>query len=128
MTTGAASASMGQQPGSSINLNGPNAQSTGIIRLRDVVRENDYVVRLRFDAARLQRWGLSASAVVGALKPRPLFIREDPDATAANGQMLTWLATYQGVEPPAVLDLAASEVALGKAASAPHLGDLVVPG
>ena len=95
---------------SSINLNGPMPAVTGIIRLRDVVRENDYVMRLRFDPDQLARRGLRADAVVDGLQPQPVSIKEDPDAKPVNGQVLTWLATYEGIEPPSALELAAAEI------------------
>src|SRR5262245_47256216 len=42
-------------------------QATGIVHLRDVVRENRFFVRLRFDPERLARHGVKAAEVVEAL-------------------------------------------------------------
>ena len=56
------------------NLNGPTPAVTGIVRLRDVVRDD----RIRDSAAvrpgPLARRGLRAEAVVDALQPRPVSI------------------------------------------------------
>ena len=114
-----------QQTGA-MNLNGPTSPATGIIRLRDVVREDEYVMRLRFDPDRLARRGLRADAVVDALQPRPVSIKEDPDARPVNGQTLTWLATYAGIEPPSALELAAAEIRGNSSSPSLHLGDLLV--
>jgi multidrug efflux pump len=121
MVAASSGGSMSQQT----NLNGPVPSATGIIRLRDVVRENDYVMRFQFDPEQLAQRGLRADQVVDALQPRPLSIVEDPDAKPVNGQVLAWLATYSGVEPPSSLELAESEVKISSISSL-HLGDLVV--
>ncbi len=78
-TVAGTSGPMSQQT-SAINLNGPTPPVTGMVRLRDVVRDDEYVMRLRFDPAKLARRGLRADAVVAALEPRPVSIKEDPDA------------------------------------------------
>jgi multidrug efflux pump len=124
-TVAGTSGSMGQQT-SATNLTGPTPPVTGIIRLRDVVRENEYVMRLRFDPAQLARRGLRPDDVVGALQPRPVSIKEDPDVQPVNGQALTWLATYRGIEQPSALELAAAEIRVPQASSL-HLGDVLVP-
>ena len=125
-TVPATSGSMSQQM-SANNLNGPTPAVTGIIRLRDVVRDNEYVMRLRFDPSQLNRRGLRPEDVVGALEPRPISIKEDPDAPPVNGQTLTWLATYGGFEPPSSLELAAAEIRGRQASQASlRLGDLLM--
>ena len=112
---------------SSININGPMPPVTGVIRLRDVVRENQYVMQLRFDPAQLGRRGLRADSVVGALQPQPLFIKEAPDAEPVNGETLTWLATYAGYEPPSPQDLTAAEIKSAAGGPSLRLGDLLAP-
>ncbi len=126
-TVAGTSGPMSQQA-SAFALNGPMPPVTGIIRLRDVVREDEYVMRLRFDPAQLAHRGLRPDDVIDALEPRPVSIREDPDAPTESGQALTWLATYSGIEPPSSLELAAAEIR-GPHASRPslRLGDLLVP-
>ena len=123
-TVAGTSGPMSQQASAS-NLNGPTPPVTGLVRLRDVVRDDEYVMRLRFDPAKLAPRGLRADAVVAALEPRPVSIKEDPDAKPENGQTLTWLATYTGIEPPSALQLAAAEIRGGSSGSL-HLGDLVM--
>ncbi|HEX3655377.1 MAG TPA: efflux RND transporter permease subunit [Pirellulales bacterium] len=120
---GASGGSMSQQSSAS---NGAAPPVTGIVRLRDVVRENEYVMRLRFDPARLAQWGLRSDQVVDALQPRPVSIQEDPDAQPVKGQTLTWLATYRAIEPPSSLELASGEINVRKGSGqAPRLGDLL---
>ena len=123
-TVAGTSGPMSQQM-SMVNLNGPTPPVTGIIRLRDVVRENEYVMRLRFDPAQLAHRGLRPNDVVDSLEPRPVSIEEDPDAQHQSGQALTWLATYAGVEPPSALDLAATEIRVGSGGPSLRLGDLL---
>ena len=107
------------------NLNGPTPPVTGLVRLRDVVRDDVYVIRLRFDPAKLAAQRLRADAVVDALQPPPVSIKEDPETKPENGQILTWLATYTGIEPPSALQLAAAEIR-GSSSRSLHLGDLVM--
>ena len=107
------------------NINGPTPTATGVIRLRDVVRDDEYVMRLRFDPAKLASHGLRADVVAASLQPRPDSIIADPDVPPVDGQALTWLASYKGNGPPSSLDLAAAQVA-GQSSGAPlRLGDLV---
>ena len=125
-TVPATSGSMSQQMIAN-NLNGPTPAVTGIIRLRDVVRDNEYVMRLRFDPSQLTRRGLRPDDVVGALEPRPISIQEDPDTPPVNGQALTWLATYKGFDPPSSLELAAAEIRARQGSQASfRLGDLLM--
>ncbi len=113
---------------------------TGIIRLRDVVRDDQYVLRLRFDPDQLVRRGLRPEEVVNALQPKPVSVREAADAQPINGQAFTWLAAYKGFEAPSALDLASAEITVhrevvkpGQTAPTPNgsvtvrLGDLLVP-
>src|SRR5262249_37371106 len=67
-----------------------NEQATGIVRLRDVVRENKYYMRIRLDADRLAKHKLQPADAIEALKPNPLTVTEDPDVKTA-GSALTWL-------------------------------------
>ena len=72
---------------SAFALNGPTPPVTGMIRLRDVVRENvEYVMRLRFDPAQLAQRGLRPEDVVGAPSGHGRYsIKEDPDAPPVDG-------------------------------------------
>jgi multidrug efflux pump len=123
-TVAGTSGPMSQQSIAS-NLNGPTPPVTGLVRLRDVVRDDAFVIRLRFDPAKLAAGGLRANVVVDALQPRPVSIKEDPEAKPENGQTLTWLATYTGIEPPSALQLAAAEIR-GSSSRSLHIGDLVM--
>jgi multidrug efflux pump len=109
------------------NMNGPTPPVTGLVRLRDVVRDDMFVIRLRFDPAKLAARGLRADAVIDALQPKPISIKEDPGTKPENGQSLTWLATYTGIDPPSGLQLAATEIKSGPGEPL-HLGDLMMEG
>jgi multidrug efflux pump subunit AcrB len=106
-------------------LVGPASQATGIVRLRDVVRENRYFVRIRLDAGRLAAQRLRPADIISAISPRPHSIAPDADSPMADGQALTWLAVYAGVEAPTRQGLMDSVVsARGKLT---YLRDLVAP-
>ncbi len=92
-------------------------QSTGIVYLRDVVRDNKYYVRLRFDPAALARNHLTPSEVAASLRPAPVEVKEETDVKqrtdstfAAPGPGLTWVATYGGPRPPIVDEVADTRV------------------
>lgn len=95
---------------------GPARQATGIVYLRDVVRENKYYVRLPLDFARLAQHKLEPAEVLAALKPIPLAVVVDPDADPADAQTLNWLATYGGPQAPHVDELADATIPLDPAA------------
>ncbi|HEV3261758.1 MAG TPA: efflux RND transporter permease subunit [Gemmataceae bacterium] len=99
-------------PAAANGVGGPTPQSTGIVYLRDVVRENRYYVRIRLDPAKLASRGLRAEYVTRTLNPPPRSIGPDPDATRPNGEVLTWKATYGGVEAPIERELADTRIPL----------------
>src|SRR5436190_2192189 len=105
---------------------GVAVQATPIVKLRDVVRENKYYVRIQLDPAKLASRELEPAEVVTALRPPPHSITADPDAKTTDGQTLTWLATYGGAQPPHVEDVAGSSIAVGHSDFWVRLGDLVV--
>jgi len=88
---------------------GPGRASSGIVRLRDVVRDNRYVVRLRLDADRLAARGLQTANVVAGLTALQIGIEEDPE----DGHGLTWLASFAGPRPPLAQEVAGTSVPLG---------------
>jgi multidrug efflux pump len=108
-------------------------QATPIVKLRDVVRENKYFVRIQLDPAKLASRKLTPEQVAGSLKPPPLAIAPDSDVDPEDEPALTWLATYGGAQPPHMDDLANTMIAVGPAGPLPdgrssvtHLSDLVV--
>src|SRR5262249_41432136 len=107
----------------------------GIVRLRDIVRENRYYMRIRFDAAKLAALSLAPRDVIDAMMTRPRSIKPDPDAGATGGyyagQPLTWIAYYGGAAEPATSDVAQPRLDLDGVTSAPGkplvLDNLLVP-
>jgi multidrug efflux pump len=122
--TASTSAAAGGASGGS----GPAAASTGIVRLRDVVRENRFTFRIRLDPARLGRRKLDPATVGAALVDSNLAFREDPNATPAGGAALTWLVTVAGASLPSPGDIAGTLLTVGPEWQWLRLGDLVVPG
>jgi multidrug efflux pump len=129
---------------------GLTGQATSIVRVRDVVRENRYTLRLRFDPSRLADHGLTvpdvktallsarsraaprtklqADEVFEALKSRPIsFAPDDASPAPAGAPPPVWLATYSGrsENPPEPEEVAATLLDLGSAKV--RLGDLLVP-
>jgi multidrug efflux pump subunit AcrB len=122
-TQPAQSASNGSSDSGSETVGGSTPPTTSIVRLRDVVRENRYYVRIQLDPAKLPGGKLRLDAV--ALNPRPRSIEEDTDADPAHAKGMSWLATYGGTEPPVEEDVGQTEVRVqGKQV---RLADLVVP-
>jgi multidrug efflux pump len=117
-------AGAGTPPAATTGASTPDDAATGIVRLRDVVRENRYYFRIRFEPDQLSRRHLKVGDVVKALTPPPRSILEDPDAKPANGQTLIWLATYGGPDPPTTQDVADTSVTANS--QSVRLGDLVV--
>ena len=102
-------------------------QAVGIVRLRDVVSENKYTVRVRFDPAKLAAAHLKPDAVMNGLKPRPSVVYPDPDDRPPDGQPMTWLALYRGAAPPVPAEIANGRIT-GPDGVGPPCGELVVPG
>jgi multidrug efflux pump len=125
-TTASASTDMNGQGGTGTQT-GPVPQSVGIVRLRDVVRENRYCVRVRLDAARAKAKAVTADRVIAALAARHFHVVDDPDARPAAGQGPTWLAIIGGPEPPRVQDAADIPVPTGRGTETVRLADLVTP-
>src|ERR1019366_34017 len=112
------------QSGASGQL-GTKVQATPIVKLRDVVRENKYFVRIQLDPTKLASRKLTPGQVTDLLKPAPLDIVPEGDADPEDESTMTWLATYGGGQPPHMDELANTLVVLG----GPHtcrLADLVV--
>jgi multidrug efflux pump len=125
--SGGATGTAAAGPNPSASLSGPTPQTTGIVRLRDVVRENRYFVRIRLDPARLAGRDLRPTDVIAALTPSPLQVTPEADDASAGGQALTWVATYGGFRPPAPEEVAQATVNVGRGPPA-RLGELVLPG
>jgi multidrug efflux pump subunit AcrB len=104
----------------------PPDQSIGIVRLRDVVRDNRYHVRLRLDATQLARRNLRPVDVLETLSPRPVSFTEDPEAMPGDGPALNWLLIYGGPEPPVARTVAETVVGAGRNGKRLRLGDLAV--
>ena len=124
-TVAGTSGPMSQQT-SATNLNGPTPPVTGLVRLRDVVRDDEYVMRLRFDPAKLASRGLRADAVVAALEPRPVSIKEDPDAKPEQRPDPDLVGDLHGNRAPVGLATGCCRDQGLNSGKSLHLGDLVM--
>ncbi len=111
--------------GAAARTTGASGQSTGIVRLRDVVRNNRYFYRIRLDPAKLAQRNLTAQDALKALQPRPTSIT--PETAGDKEPPPTWLAKYSGFQAPSVERLAATRIVLGggRRGQQLELGDLV---
>src|SRR5260370_32366844 len=105
---------------------GTAIQATPIVKLRDLVRQNKYYVRIRFDHDKLEKCGLQAHQAAAALRPAPLSILPDPFDKANDP--LSWIATYSGMHSPHVDELANSTVEIVRTNRPIRLADIVVAG
>jgi multidrug efflux pump subunit AcrB len=107
---------------------GPAAPATGIVYLRDVVRENKYFFRITLDPAKLAGRNFSPGEVIAALRRSHLAVREDPDAKADAEQSagLPYLAVLGGQHAPLEQELADTRIVIPKTQLVLRLGDLVV--
>jgi multidrug efflux pump subunit AcrB len=121
--------------GGASTLTGPTPQATGIVRLRHVVRENKFYVRLRLDPEKLAARKLRVADVVKSLKEDSyLPLEKDPDSAPVGGETLNWLAIYGGDLSPVLQEVAETPIrtdsyrGLWEAAPAgtPRLKDLVM--
>ncbi len=78
----------------------PGVQSSSVVYLRDVVRENKYSVRLRLDPAILAHYRLDDIDMNNALSRALPAVSADPDAQPSDDPALTWIVTYGGPQPP----------------------------
>jgi multidrug efflux pump len=126
-TTQIGGATMAAQPAtlSQGGQSGVGGQATSIVKLRHLVRQNKYFMRIRLDLAELERRGLQPGEVAAALKPAPHAISVDQEDQPANAATLSWLAIYTGTQPPHVEEVANTVVAVGPPARSLRLGDLV---
>src|SRR5439155_24884763 len=94
----------------------PSASS---VRLRAVVRDDRYAVRLRLDADRLAARNLRPADVVAGLTALRLAPAEDPDVG------LAWLTTFGGPRAPRTGEVA--DTMLPVRGASVRLGDVVTP-
>ena len=105
--------------------NASSGQSTGIVRLRDVVRDNRYFVRIRFDPAKLAQQELASLNVVKTLIPQPVSVTAEP--VAGETQVLSYLVVYGGLQAPTVERLAQTLI-VSRNGKRIKLGELVAQG
>lgn len=105
-------------------------QAIPIVKLKNLVRENKYFVRLHLDLHRLEAYDLDPSDLAAELeaatrlKPNPITISVDPDAPPGDEHALVWLATVRGEQAPHVEDIENTLVRLGSSKSI-RLKDLI---
>jgi multidrug efflux pump subunit AcrB len=97
-----------------------------LVRMRDVVREDRYRVRLQLAAVRLAAHGLTAAEVVAALAEQGIPSSPDPDVEPADEEEpLVHLLSFRGPSPPTEDEVASRTVRAG--ARKVQLADLAIP-
>jgi multidrug efflux pump subunit AcrB len=95
-----------------------------LVRMRDVVREDRFAVRLRLDPARLAARDLRPADVVAALARAGIPARPDPEALPPRGEPLVYLLTFRGRAAPSESEVAARRLRTGPSEQEVRLGDL----
>ncbi len=100
-----------------------------VVRVRDVVRENRYHLRVRFDPAKLAGHGLrpadAAAALNAALRASRGEVEHDPTAPRGDVPAAAYRVIFHGTHPPNVEGLADEKVRAGPDGRAVPLRDLV---
>ncbi len=92
---------------SSSTSTSPSPPAIGIVRIRDVVRENKYFLRVQLDLDKLAELGLSPEKIRSALEALRIRVQNDPDAKDEKGKTLTWLVSVGGIRAPRLMNSAA---------------------
>jgi multidrug efflux pump len=106
-------------------------QATPIVKLKDLVRENKYFVRIQLDLDKIESRDVDPGELATALeiatrhKPNPMTITIDPEADKNDKSKLTWLAIFRGRQAPHVEDVGDTTVSLSSSGTTLRLGDLV---
>src|SRR5438045_209726 len=95
-----------------------------LVRMRDVVREDRYAVRLRLDPARLAARALKPADVVAALARAGIPARPDPDGVPSGGEPLVYLLNFRGRAAPTETEVADRRIKDGPSGQEVRLGDL----
>ncbi len=95
-----------------------------LVRMRDVVREDRFAVRLRFDPARLAARDLTPQGVVAALAQVGIPARPDVDHLPADGPPLVYILTFRGAGAPTEAAVADRKIKAGPSGQTVRLGDL----
>jgi multidrug efflux pump len=78
----------------------PTPPAIGIVRIRDVVRENKYYMRVPLDLEKLAKNGLSTASVRAALEVLRMRVQRDPEARDEKGKTETWIVGVRGPRAP----------------------------
>ena len=97
----------------------------GIVRVRDVVRENKYFLRVPFDLEKLAKYGLNAQKVRSVLDTLRMRVRTDPDTQDEPGKTLTWIVSVGGPRAPTADELGETVIAKDSKGNPVRLTDLV---
>jgi multidrug efflux pump len=95
------------------------------VRVRDVVAQNKYRVRVRLDPDKLAAHRLRPADVTGALAADGILSREDLDAARAGGPGVPYLLTFQDIRAPADNDVADRRLDFGPGGPRLRLRQLV---
>ena len=69
----------------------------GIVRIRDVVRENMYDMRVKLDLEKLAKEGFTPDKIRSVFDSLRIRIQNDPDASDEKDKTLTWLVGVGGL-------------------------------
>jgi multidrug efflux pump len=100
-------------------------QATPVVRLRNVVRANKYLVRIPLDLKKLETRGLNPGEVASALVPAPQSLAAEAEEESDDAHTLLWLATYGGDRGPRIDEIASTRIAVGPAGASTRLGDVI---
>jgi multidrug efflux pump subunit AcrB len=89
-----------------------------LVKMRDVVRENKYAVRLRLDPGKLAKLGITPAEALASLDAVGITLEGGPDAGAPEASSpstdpLEHLLLFPGLRPPSADDVAGRLVPLG---------------
>ena len=112
-------------PASQSTSTTPAPPAIGIVRIRDVVRENKYFMRVPLDLQELAKRGLSPDKVRAVLDTLRMRVRPDQDANDEKDKTLTWLIGVGGIRAPTANEFGTTVVAKDSKGVPVRLADVV---
>ncbi len=97
----------------------------GIVRIRDVVRENKYYMRVPLDLEKLAKSGLSPGSVRATLDVLRMRVQRDPEAKDEKGKTETWIVGVGGPRAPSPDEIGDTVLTAAPLAHPVRLGSLV---
>jgi multidrug efflux pump len=103
----------------------PAPPAIGIVRIRDVVRENKYFLRVPLDLQKVEKAGLTPQRIRAELEALRIRARPDPDTVDEAGKSLTWMVSVGGPRAPTADELGETVVEKDKQGNPVRLASLV---